>query len=605
MRSLPTRILAVAGVFHLVCASLVGVMAYVHWSGMIAAVWWLIGWRHQRILNYIVLPMVFPTAYCPKCGSLISLWQTWSCGAHYRGHKMRHACSFHCREGHEIGYFECPQEGCAATINLRRGGARKYQKGTIVRSKIGYGMERPPTLACRWLRWRRRDRASAIAEDDMPIGQRRGMTPPGIGYGLRSRFVRPKSSTVFVPESVYGRHVVVNGKSGMGKSTLIQSLASWMFESGMGATFIDPAGDLARDLRRLVPKHREDDIIEINVWDRHCPFQMNVLSTDDDDEALHVRDEVLGALRSISDSWGQDIEYQLGIAIDTARSLGGSLQDVYQLFTSREARRAAIGKLDSNEFIEFWMKVDASRRIQTPVLNKLRPIVSHPVLGPMLCARENNFDPDKIIENRKIVIVDTGSTSNAVNTIVGVFLISKLRAAAARQRHVAYEDRIRHFLVIDEAAEFMHRGMHLDAIFSQARKFKLSLVIANQFTAQLPEMVRRSAFTNCGVLLSFGVDREDADILAKRMSNVTPSDLMQQSVGECTARIGNSTEYLRLRPIRRSTVRRSAKDQVAVNSRSSARMAPIDSLVDRRKPENECNTRVKDWSLPMVCEGVR
>lgn len=542
---LPYRILVAKGMYHGSFCTVVITWASLHWTGFLVAVFWMVGWWRRWVLRHVFLPMVFPSVYCPRCRYLIPLVQVWGCsGGHFRDHKPRHACTYYCREGHEIGYFECPRDDCRATINLQRGVQSKLHKAEIQGNSFHYAPTEEKPSRLELLRevlplWKVHRHPLSF-----PIGIDRSVFYGRLQRLLRRTLRRSLRKIVHVPEAIYGRHFVVLGKSGMGKSTWIKWLVAWVFQMDMGCTVVDPAGDLAAEVIRLVPERRKDDVLWIKVWDRECPFQFNVLEAGDDDEEANLRDDVLGALRMVSDSWGQEIEYQLSVAIDTVRTFGGSLQDVYDLFTRPSVRRRVISQLRDEELIDFWMKLDKSRRSQSTVLNKLRNIVRHPILGPMLCARRSNFDADRIIRERKIVVVDTGSMSSKVNTIAGTFIISKIRAAANRQRFKNYHERVRHFVVIDEAGDFMHPGMDLDGIFSKARKFKLSLVLATQFTDQFSEKVRKSAFTNAGVLMSFAVDKEDADQLTKRMDGVAATEIMQQSVGECVVRIHNKVVFL-------------------------------------------------------------
>lgn len=245
----------------------------------------------------------------------------------------------------------------------------------------------------------------------------------------------------------------------------------------------------------------------------------------------------LGGLTA--DLGSEMIAYQLEIGIETAKMLNGSLKDVFELFTKPTARYAAIDALQDEELIEFWEKFERqSNASKAPVIRKLRGLVKHKLLGPMLSADRSDFDPDMIIRENKIVLVDldTASTSDDIKIILGTFLIGKIRAAALRQLK---EQRNRHFLIIDEAVDFMHEGMNFPKLFSQARKHKLSLVLASQHVTQMPDKVKESAFANSGVLVSFNVDLDDAKLFASRMPDVTVEDITSQEKGECIARIGN------------------------------------------------------------------
>ena len=318
----------------------------------------------------------------------------------------------------------------------------------------------------------------------------------------------------------------------------------WIFQNGLGATVIDPAGDLVDDILKLVPEERRDDVLLIRAKDRQCPFRINLLDTHHDQFAeLNLKAEMLHSLKAISQSWGDDIALNIERGIETARMVNGSLKDVFELLTKQSVRDRITSQIDDEELVEFW---DGWARItnkaRSPTVRKIRTIMKHPILGPMLGAEESNFDPDAIIRDNKIVLIDldTASESDEVKIILGTFLIGKMRGASLRQPK---DERVRHFMIIDEASDFMHPGMNLTKMLSQARKHKLTLVMASQHISQL-ESVKKSLFGNCGVIVSFNVDDEDARAFASRMTDVAVDDITRQNVGQCIARVRNDTYFI-------------------------------------------------------------
>lgn len=185
--------------------------------------------------------------------------------------------------------------------------------------------------------------------------------------------------------------------------------------------------------------------------------------------------------------------------------------------------------------------------------------------------------------------------------ILGTFLIGKIRAAALRQKK---DERVRHFLIVDEAVDFMHDGMNFPKLFSQARKMKLSLVLAQQHITQMPDKIKESAFANSGVLVSFNVDVDDAKIFASRMENVDPHDITRQQRGECIARIDNEPYFVRTR----LPIPPSADQTVYIEDRmrqmnSFKPQRQRGSLTAGKKQAKLASTRnVQDQVL--VCEGV-
>ncbi len=546
--TLRTRILLAGGMLRFGGTGVILALSQLHWLGVIAGALWIVGCRMP--LKRVLLPALFPSTRCPKCRYLIPLRQFWGCSEHYKDHKVRHVLAFHCNEGHEIRQFECPRKDCRATVQVQKGIDSKVNKGVILGNAFAYA---PEEHRLGWLRrlWRMvRYRKRQPEGLKLKLGYDRRVLQGRLLSRIRKIIGRDTRQMIEVPESVYGRHMTICGKSGMGKSKLILSMAQWMFENGMGATFVDKAGDLAREIIRIVPEHRKDDVLWIRIADRKCPFQFNILQAHDEDEAIDMNEELLHALQRISQSWGENIAYEIEIGVETAKAVNGSLKTVYDLFTNSLARDRILPKVDNPELLEFWEKYERRTASSTSaVKRKLGRLIKHPRLGPMLSARKSNFDADTIIRDRKIVVIDlsTGSASQEVNVVLGTFLIGKIRAAAFRQQFIKEPERVRHWLVVDEAKNFMHRGMDFEKIFSEARKFKLSLVLANQNIGQMNEDVRSEAFGNAGVLVTFNVDNSDAKQFAERMPNATVDDITRQGVGECIAKVHNATHFVKTR----------------------------------------------------------
>jgi hypothetical protein len=543
--TLRTRILLAGGTLRFGGTGLILVGSRLHWPGVVAALLWMFYCR--PVLRYVLLPALFPYTRCPKCHYVIPLRQRWGCGEHYRDHKVRHVLAFHCNEGHEIKQFECPQRDCRSTIQVQKRVDHKLSKGVVLGNAFYFAPgERVCLLRRIWKRmrfWKRRAKGLTL-----PLGYSRQLAHGRLWRWIKRLLGRDTRKIITVPESVYGRHMTIFGKSGMGKSKFILGLAQWIFENDMGATFVDKAGDLANDIIRIVPKERQDDVLWIRIADNKCPFQLNLLEAKDVDEEIDLNEELLHSLKQISHSWGENIAHQIEIGVDTARAVGGSLKTVHDLFANARTRASTLAQMDDPALLDFWDKYENSRdSTRAPVIRKLRQLVKHKRLGPMLSARKSNFDADAIIRDRKIVVLDlsTGSASQQVNIVLGTFIIGKIRAAAFRQQFLKEEERVRHWLVVDEAKNFMHKGMDFEKIFSEARKFKLTLVLANQNVSQMNDDVRTEAFGNAGVLVAFNVDNTDAKLFAERMPNVSVDEITMQGVGECVAKIHNAAHFVK------------------------------------------------------------
>lgn len=602
---LQTRILVISELLRFGVPVLVLVLLQLHWLGLIVVAIWL---RFCRpVLRNVLLPPLFPYAQCPGCKYRIPLTQIWGCeGGHYNDFRAQHVLKFHCNEGHEIKSFQCPKANCPkTTIQIQKRIDSKVKKATILGNAFGLApSELQPNLLRRVLLsigfWKQQPEKLKL-----PLGYDRQTFDSYLRRCLLRLLRLPIRKQIFVPESVYGRHMTIFGKSGMGKSKLILGLAQWIFENGMGGTFIDKAGDLANEIIRLVPEDRQDDVLWIRLADRQCPFQFNILEAHDEDEEIDLNEELLLALQRMSQSWGESIVFQIEMGVETARAVGGSLKDVYNLFTNSRTRDRILSQIDDLELLEFWDKYERQAdRSTAPAKRKLRHLVKHKRLGPMLSAAKSNFDAEAIIRDSKIVVVDlsTGSASQQVNIVLGTFIIGKIRAAAFRQQFKKEKERVRHWLVVDEAKNFMHKGIDFEKIFSEARKFKLSLVLANQNVGQMNDDVKNEAFGNAGVLLTFNVDNTDAKPFAERMPNISVDDITSQGVGECVAKIHNQTYLVKTEL---PTI-----PEYDPTPHIQARMHAINQEVDMTSSfndETDISSPVRQHvkNLVTVCDGVK
>lgn len=540
------RIMLVAGILWFGgTAGLLILGALIHPLVHLVAIVWLV--LARRPIRQLVLPTLFPSAWCRNCRRRISLFARWKCSDHYTDSRKRHVLAFHCNQGHEIGSFDCPN--CHATIQIQKGNRRLFQRGKMADQTVS-------------------STTSQGRGQGLLIGFDRDAIQGPLTRLLNWLRGKPAHNPVLLSDDVIGRHGALLGGTGMGKSTLIINLAKQLFERGDGATFLDPAGDLADDLLEHVPPDRVDDVIYIDVSDRESPFPFNLLHAHDDIERNNIVDEFMSVLRRLSQNWGDKIERQLRMALNVVLDTGGSLKDVYDLFTNARARERIVRRIKDPELIEYWTDTFPSTRYESraAVITKLAPLVEHPLLGPILCARECAFNADDIIKNKRIVIVNlaTGTPADNVTTVLGTFVVNKILAAAYRQESVLREFRTPHFFFIDEFQNFMHRASAFDRILSEARKYKLRLIVANQIISQFTDAVRDGIFGNVGFLTAFRVGHKDAGLLKDEFEVAGKRDVMSLTRGECLVRIGTRCVSVRTPPPP-SRPANNPKEQVVTN----------------------------------------
>jgi predicted Fe-S protein YdhL (DUF1289 family) len=477
--------------------------------GTLAGIFWLIVSR--PLLRDVLLPAMFPTTVCAGCLRTVPLVARWKCGDHFIDHQERHILSFHCNQGHQLEGFDCPR--CRATILVQRGDRQQLRHGAALRLRT---ISRLPN---------------------------QGIL---LGHDPRSREVR-------VPMERLAWHMAITGGTGRGKSTLLANMAMQLIEQHVGFTLLDPGGDLARQVLNRVPANRQNEVQFLDVSDTANPFPLNILSAETPVEKAMLAEELVEVFRHMyGSSWGPVLEHQLRMGLRAAMSAGGSLQDVYALFTNAAERARIIRRISDRAAKSFWLNefpaIPAIR--QSAVLNKLAPIVFHPILGPIIGAKDCVLNADEIIANERIVIVNlsTGSPADDVTGLLGTFLVQKIIAAAFRQGRMTEPQRVPHVLIVDEFQRFMHRASAFNQIVTEARKYRLSLIVANQYVEQLDAATRAALFGNIGALMAFHVGHRDAKLLADEFTGSTVEDLTELGVGRCLARIGNDWNLVHTLP---------------------------------------------------------
>jgi hypothetical protein len=469
--------------------------------GLVAIAWFF---GCPPLLRSVILPAVFSSTTCWGCRRVIPLTARWKCGDHFTDHRERHVLQFFCSHGHRLEAFDCPR--CRSTITVQKGDPGMYRHGTALRLRA------------------------------LQVSKSNGKHSLIIGHDERRK-------PVTLPRDRLAWHMAITGGTGRGKSTLLLNMLKQLAEDGTGLTVLDPGGDLARAIVRHIPPERTGSTTYVDVGDRARPFPFNILSVRDEAEGAVLGEELLGVFHKLyGASWGPLLAHQLRMALRTVMAVGGTLRDVYRLFVDDDHRAQMVGRLRDQDLRAFWTRefptIPAMRR--SAVTNKLAPVVLHPVLGPMLCAQTCGLDFDGLLAQRGSLIVNlaSGSPMDDVTTLLGTFLVHKIIAAAFRQTAVPFERRVPHVLVVDEFQRFMHEAARFDQILAEARKYRLALVVANQFAEQLSDQVRAALFGNVGCLAAFHVGHRDARVLTSEFTGATTADLMELERGECLVRIG-------------------------------------------------------------------
>ncbi len=318
-------------------------------------------------------------------------------------------------------------------------------------------------------------------------------------------------------------HMYILGKTGTGKSTLIQNMAASDIRRHHGMALIDPHGDLAETVLALIPKERVKDVIYFNPADLEYPVAFNPLEDVEPDKRHLVVSGLLSVFKKIwPDFWGPRMEHILRNAIFTLLEQPGStLLDIPPILTDKIFRERAIVRLSNHAVRKFWLqefdKYSAWLRSEAtaPVLNKVGQFLATPLIRNIVGQSKSAFSLRQAMDEGKILIADLakGRIGDDNCSLLGSLLVTKLQLAAAGRADMPEGKRRPFHLYVDEIHSFL--TLSFTDILSEARKYRLYLVMSHQYLDQLDERMRAAVFGNVGTLISFRVGAIDAEHLAR------------------------------------------------------------------------------------------
>jgi hypothetical protein len=332
------------------------------------------------------------------------------------------------------------------------------------------------------------------------------------------------------------RHVAVLGKTGMGKSTLLQNLIVSDIHADRGVGVIDPHGDLVDSLVARVPKHRTNDVILFDAGDRDSPLSFNLLACRNVEERSLVVSGIVSAFKKLyGDSWGPRMEHILRNALLALLEVPGtSLLSLLRMLSEAPYRESLLKQVADPVVNAFWKREFAAMhpKLQVeaiaPIQNKVGHFVSSPLLRNIVGQSQSRLDLRRVMDEGKILVVNLskGRIGEDASTLLGAFLVSNIQIAAMGRSKTPEADRRDFYLYVDEFQNFATDSFA--TILSEARKYRLNLTIANQYLAQMEEQTADAVFGNVGTLLAFQVGAKDAEIIAEQLGgDVTPQDLMR------------------------------------------------------------------------------
>ena len=327
------------------------------------------------------------------------------------------------------------------------------------------------------------------------------------------------------------RHVYLIGKTGMGKTVMMENMAIQDIQQGRGMGFIDPHGEAAEKVLDFVPSERINDVIYFNPADLNYPIAFNVMEKVDLEHRHLVASGLMGVFKKIwPDVWSARMEYILNNTILALLEYPGStILGINRMLADPDYRKKIVDRITDPVIKAFWLtefarytqryEVEATAAIQ----NKIGQFISAPLIRNIIGQAHSTIDMRKVMDQGKILIanISKGRIGEDNSRLLGALLVTKLQLAAMSRVDIPEEKRRDFFLYVDEFQNFATKSFV--NILSEARKYRLSLNLGNQYIAQLEEMtptgrsseVRDAIFGNVGTIVCFRVGAEDAEFLER------------------------------------------------------------------------------------------
>lgn len=328
------------------------------------------------------------------------------------------------------------------------------------------------------------------------------------------------------------RHMYIIGKTGMGKTNLMEHMAISDIQTGNGLCVVDPHGEFADKMLDYVPNHRINDVVYFNPGDVDWPIAFNVMEAVDPRYKHLIASGLIGVFKKIwADSWGPRLEYVLRNAILALLDYPGStLLGIMRMLVDKDFRKKVIRQIKDPVVKSFWVDEYSKYpdRFQAeaiaPIQNKVGQFLSISLIRNIVGQVKSKIDIREVMDNKKILLLNLakGKVGEDASALFGAMVITKIQLAAMSRVDVPESQRPDFYLYVDEFQNFATDAFA--DILSEARKYHLNLIIAHQYIGQLEvggsTRVRDAVFGNVGTIISFRIGAQDAEFLAREFEPV-------------------------------------------------------------------------------------
>ncbi|PJE76509.1 hypothetical protein COV05_04030 [Candidatus Uhrbacteria bacterium CG10_big_fil_rev_8_21_14_0_10_48_16] len=331
------------------------------------------------------------------------------------------------------------------------------------------------------------------------------------------------------------RHMYVIGKTGMGKSVLLENLTLSDIYAGHGCCYVDPHGDTAEKLIDFIPSWRLNDVVYFNPADLEYPVGFNILEAVDERHKHLVASGMMAVFAKIWENmWSSRMEYILNnTLLALLDNQGQTMLGINRMMSDAEYRKRMVGNVKDPVVKQFWVTEFASwtekyaTEATAAIQNKIGQFLSAGVIRNIVAQVKSTINIREIMDTEKIFIINLskGRIGEDNSRLLGGLVITKIQLAAMERVDIPEDQRLDFYLYVDEFQNFAVESFA--SILSEARKYRLCLTMAHQYIAQLTEPVRDAVFGNVGTMITFRVGSPDAMFMeAEFMPRFTPEDII-------------------------------------------------------------------------------
>ena len=341
---------------------------------------------------------------------------------------------------------------------------------------------------------------------------------------------RNKQLTFGIKERDRTRHMYIIGKTGMGKSVLLENMAIQDINNGEGLCVIDPHGSMVEKLLDFIPEHRVNDVIYFAPFDTENPVGLNILEKVDISKRHLVANGLMAAFKKIfgEERFSDRIQYILNnIILALLENEDQSLLGVNRMLSDKEYRKFIVSNVKDPSVKSFWEEefVKAGEKYQQEaapgIQNKIGQFISNPLIRNIIGQHKTTFNIRDVMDKQKILLVNLskGKVGEGNADLIGSLLITKIYLAAMSRADAGSRelDTLPPFyFYVDEFQNFANESFA--SILSESRKYKLALTVAHQYIEQMTDEVKAAVFGNVGTMITFRVGATDGEAFEKEFA---------------------------------------------------------------------------------------